>query len=244
MTFKQTLRIDDMSFVSFAQNFDFVMLWRAFKDIDRGFYVDIGAWSATLNSVTRAFYEHGWRGINVEPNPHYYSELIRHRPRDVNLQQAVSDVTGKAEMYLVPDSGLSSLDEAVARDLKSLGWSVIAAEVELTTLAAIWASHVPAGQDVHFLKVDVEGAEEAVLRGNDWGRNRPWIVIVEVTKPSSRVDSYRLVGASSDFRQLYVCLRRRVKPFLCRGRAKASGRSVSLSSKCLRSSDSSARARS
>ena len=110
---------------------------------------------------------------------------------DINLQQAVSDVTGRAEMYLVPDSGLLSLDEAVARDLESLGWSVISAEVELTTLAAIWASHVPAGQDVHFLKVDVEGAEEAVLRGNDWGRNRPWIVIVEGTKPSSRVNSYR-----------------------------------------------------
>jgi FkbM family methyltransferase len=179
-----------MSFVSFAQNFEDVMLWRALKGVERGFYVDVGAFSATFDSVTRAFYERGWRGVNVEPNPHYYNELVQHRPRDVNLRQAVSDVTGNAEMYLVPNSGLSSLDEAVARDHESLGWSVIPAEVELTTLATIWASHVPAGQDVHFLKVDVEGAEEAVLRGNDWGRNRPWIVIVEATKPSSQVESY------------------------------------------------------
>jgi FkbM family methyltransferase len=180
-----------MTFVSFAQNFEDVMLWRALKGVARGFYIDIGAFSATFDSVTRAFYEGGWRGVNVEPNPHYYNELVQYRPRDINLQQAVSDVTGNVEMYLVPNSGLSSLDEAVARNHESLGWSVIAAEVELTTLAAIWASHVPAGQDVHFLKVDVEGAEEAVLRGNDWGRNRPWIVIVEATKPSSRIDSYR-----------------------------------------------------
>ena len=44
----------------------------------------------------------------------------------------------------------------------------VAAEVELTTLAAIWASHVPAGQDVHFLKVDVEGAEAAIVRSTNW----------------------------------------------------------------------------
>jgi FkbM family methyltransferase len=180
-----------MTFISFAQNFEDVILWRALNGVERGFYIDVGAFSATFDSVTRAFYERGWRGINVEPNPPYYNELVQHRPRDVNLQQAVSDVTGNAQIYLVPNSGLSSLDETVARDHESLGWSVIAAEVQLTTLAAIWASHVPAGQDVHFLKVDVEGAEEAVLRGNDWGQNRPWIVIVEATKPSSQVDSYR-----------------------------------------------------
>jgi len=45
------------------------MLWRALKHIERGFYIDVGAWSSDLDSVTRAFYEHGWRGINVEPNP-------------------------------------------------------------------------------------------------------------------------------------------------------------------------------
>lgn len=179
-----------MPFVSFAQNFEDVMLWRALKGVEQGFYIDIGAFSATIDSVTRAFYERGWHGINVEPSQLYYNELAQHRPLDINLPQAVSDVTGQAEMYFVPNSGLSSLNETVAREHEPHGWPVIASEVELTTLAAIWTSHVPAGQDVHFLKVDVEGAEEEVLRGNDWGRNRPWIVIVEATKPFSQVDSY------------------------------------------------------
>ena len=35
-----------------------------------GFYVDVGAGHPTEDSVTRHFYDLGWRGINVEPiNP-------------------------------------------------------------------------------------------------------------------------------------------------------------------------------
>ena len=57
-----------MRFVSYAQNFEDVMLWRALKHISNGFYIDVGAWSPDIDSVTRIFYEHGWRGVNVEPN--------------------------------------------------------------------------------------------------------------------------------------------------------------------------------
>jgi hypothetical protein len=31
-----------MPFVSHAQNFEDLMLWRALKHIDRGFYIDVG----------------------------------------------------------------------------------------------------------------------------------------------------------------------------------------------------------
>ncbi len=58
------------AFTSYAQNFEDVMLWRALRHIDQGYYIDVGAWSPELDSVTKAFYEHGWHGINVEPNPY------------------------------------------------------------------------------------------------------------------------------------------------------------------------------
>jgi len=44
---------------------------------------------------------------------------------------------------------------------------------------------------VHFLKVDVEGFEEAVLRGNQWQLHRPWVVVVEATLPMSQTESYQ-----------------------------------------------------
>ena len=43
-------------FVSYAQNYEDVMLWRALKHVKKGFYVDVGANDPKFDSVTQAFY--------------------------------------------------------------------------------------------------------------------------------------------------------------------------------------------
>lgn len=179
-----------MSFISYAQNFEDIMLWRALKHIESGFYVDVGAWSPDVDSVTRAFYERGWRGINVEPNPEFHVQLAELRTRDINLRMAVSDKAGSLMMNFFSNLGLSTLDETIAKNHALAGWAIDKHEVEVTTLADLWMQHVPEGQVVHFLKVDVEGFEGAVLRGNDWSKYRPWIVVVEATLPLSQQESH------------------------------------------------------
>jgi FkbM family methyltransferase len=179
-----------MTFVSYAQNFEDVMLWRALKHIANGFYIDVGAWSPDIDSVTRAFYERGWRGINIEPNPEFHCQLQERRLRDQNLCVAVGDRATVLTMNFLGNPGLSTLDDAIALKHQMAGWSLDRQEVQVNTLAVLWQQHVPAGQDVHFLKVDVEGFEDAVLRGNDWAKDRPWIVVVEATLPMSRVTSH------------------------------------------------------
>jgi len=179
-----------MTFVSYAQNYEDVMLWRALREVTDGFYIDVGAWSPEVDSVTKAFSERGWRGINIEPNPHYFSQLVEHRPNDVNLSVAVGDHQGSVAMSFFPDSGLSTADPAIAKGHVESGWMVTTQEVPLVTLRTIWSSHVPQDQQVHFLKVDVEGLERAVLVGNDWALNRPWIVVVEATLPASQVECH------------------------------------------------------
>ncbi len=59
-----------MTFISYAQNFEDVMLWRALKHVENGFYVDVGAQDPVVDSVSLAFYEHGWRGVHIEPTPY------------------------------------------------------------------------------------------------------------------------------------------------------------------------------
>ena len=56
-----------MSFISYAQNFEDVMLRRVFAELDTGFYIDVGANDPSADSVTKAFYDAGWHGINIEP---------------------------------------------------------------------------------------------------------------------------------------------------------------------------------
>jgi hypothetical protein len=51
----------------------------------------------------------------------------------------------------------------------------------MRTLASVWDEYVEG--EIHFLKIDVEGAERAVLEGADFSRHRPWIVLVESVEP-------------------------------------------------------------
>ncbi|MFP5502336.1 MAG: FkbM family methyltransferase [Candidatus Sericytochromatia bacterium] len=192
-----------MDFISYAQNYEDVMLWRALKHVEGGFYLDVGAWSPDEDSITKAFYERGWRGVNVEPNLDWHRALNEKRPEDVNLAVAVSDAPGEATFHFFANLGLSTMDEDVARMHMAEGWTAEPGTVTVTTLDRIWAEHV-GDREVHFLKVDVEGLEERVLRGNDWTRRRPWIVVVESTRPMSQIESHEawepiLTGAGYGF---------------------------------------------
>ena len=67
--------------VSYAQNGEDIVLARGLR-ADAGFYVDIGAFDPHVDSVTKLFYERGWRGINVDPVPEVIALFERDRPRD------------------------------------------------------------------------------------------------------------------------------------------------------------------
>jgi hypothetical protein len=43
---------------------------------------------------------------------------------------------------------------------------------------------------IHFIKIDVEGSENAVLQGADFGKIRPWIILLEATLPLSVEESH------------------------------------------------------
>ena len=179
-----------MKFISYAQNFEDVMLWRALKNVNNGFYIDVGAWSPDIESVTRAFYHRNWCGLNIEPSPVWHKQLVLRRPRDINLGIALSDKPGEIEMFAVGNTGrLSTADKEVADTHAKTGMSVIQDRRECSTLELVWNNYAK-DREVHFLKVDVEGFEQLVLSGNDWNKNRPWIVLVESTVPNQPIQVY------------------------------------------------------
>ena len=67
------------SLISYAQNFEDVMLWRALKDVKNGFYIDIGAQDPIVDSVSLFFFERGWVGVHVEPSAHCVERLEQSR---------------------------------------------------------------------------------------------------------------------------------------------------------------------
>ncbi len=187
---------------SFAQALEDVVLHRALAGVEGGFYIDVGANDPVIDSVTKHFYESGWRGVNIEPSPRWFAKIEADRPRDVNLNFAASDAPGTLTFHEIEDTGLSTLRVDVASRHEARGMKKSSYDVKAETLAAICDKYAP--ETIHFLKVDVEGAEEQVLRGADFGRHRPWIVLVEATEPMSDAPSHAgweplLVEAGYDF---------------------------------------------
>ncbi|WET42222.1 hypothetical protein [Citrobacter enshiensis] len=70
-----------MTFISYAQNLEDVVLWKALKNIENGFYIDVGANDPLIDSVTNSFYNNGWHGINIEPINTHFKKLVLERPR-------------------------------------------------------------------------------------------------------------------------------------------------------------------
>lgn len=178
-----------MSWTSYSQNFEDVMLWRALKRVEQGCYIDVGANSPVVDSVTKHFYDQGWSGINIEPEPELHAMLEQDRPRDINLKVAISDFEGEGEIYYCVEKGLSTLDKAIADSNKTQGFGNNISKVFVTTLKTVCEDHIGDGE-VHFLKVDAEGLEEKVLFGNDWTKIRPWIVVVEAMLPNTQIEDH------------------------------------------------------
>lgn len=172
-----------MTFISYAQNYEDVTLFRALNFLDKGFYIDVGAQDPIADSVTKAFYERGWRGINIDPVRHWVDKLILDRPNDYNLNVAASAETGTLKFHEVVDTGLSTVNADLAARHVEAGFVVRETEVPARRLDEICDEL--GVKDIHFLKIDVEGAERAVLAGINLTRIRPWIILVEATMPNS-----------------------------------------------------------
>ena len=166
-----------MPFVSYAQNCEDVLLHRAFGNQGTGFYVDVGASDPVDGSTTKAFYDRGWSGINVEPGA-VFAELVAARPRDVNLHMAVMDRSGEISFIEnAADRGAT----CVAPDANEKG---AVRMVACDTLEAIVRTHSD-GRVVDFVRVDAEGSEPAIVRSTDWRRLRPRVLLIRATRPRS-----------------------------------------------------------
>lgn len=171
--------------ISYAQNFEDVILERIFKNQESGFYVDIGACHPVYDSVTYHFYLKGWSGINVEPQPKLFSELVAGRERDTNLRMCVGAQAGSETLYITHDVGTSTLSRSIAENYRRDLSIDEELTVELITLDQIWSQHV-GDRQVDFMKIDVEGFERDVLSGADFSTVAPSVLVIEATIPNSR----------------------------------------------------------
>ena len=182
-----------MTLVSYSQNHEDILLWRALKNIENGFYIDVGASDPQEDSVTYLFYKQGWNGINIEPSLQSYERLCKERDRDINLCCAAGSYEGQITFYEVPTRGWSTSNPETGQYYFN-NKNAVLREVEVLRLDTIIKNCN--ANTIHFLKIDVEGAELDVLRGLDLKQFRPWILMVESLSPISHKPSYELWEAN------------------------------------------------
>ncbi|MFH5805192.1 FkbM family methyltransferase [Alienimonas sp. DA493] len=180
------------------------MLWHMFGPHfpATGLYVDVGAHHPVRFSNTKIFYDHGWRGVNIDPLPGSMDLFRRERPEDVNLEVGVAAERGELTYHLFDEPALNGFDPALSaeRDETTDFTLLETRSVPVVPLRDLLDEHVGPERQIDFLSVDVEGLDAEVLKSNDWSRYRPRIVVAEVAeKWLEEVESSEVVRLMRSF---------------------------------------------
>lgn len=179
-----------MPMLSYTSNFEDVIINRALSNVEKGFYVDVGAYHPVACSNTCALYQKGWRGMVVEPQARLHPLWLQHRPQDTLIEAAVGDHDGEITFYELPSNDqLATTATAIVEMHQREGREVVGHSVPLYSLNTLLSTHRPQG-DIHLLSIDVEGAEKAALQGLDLRRFRPWLIVLESVLPNRPVSNY------------------------------------------------------
>lgn len=169
---------------------DKVLYERYFRDSKRpGVFVEAGACDGVTESSCLFFSESlGWTGVNVEPTPYFFEKLTHNRPRDVNLNIALSSLNGRQTFthaihpYWGRHFGNGSLSHVDRHktELADAGCSFETFEVVTRRFADIVVELGIARIDLMVL--DVEGHELEALSGMIDSPVLPRILCIEYTQ--------------------------------------------------------------
>jgi FkbM family methyltransferase len=144
-------------------------------DMREGVFVDIGAYDGVQFSNSLFFErELGWRGVCIEANPQVFAALSSNRPLARNFNVAAGASAGESEFVVVEGSAMLSGfpsgidDERVRRETAINGGksrTIMVPVRRVDELLAELGIH-----EVHYLSLDVEGAEMDVLDGLDFDK--------------------------------------------------------------------------
>lgn len=150
-----------------------------FKGYKDGNFVDVGAHNGIFINNSYFFENNGWKGICIEPLPHIFNELVKNRPKAINLNCAVCDIENE-EMDFISLNGYTEMlsgickftdkrhFERMNREIAQNGGSYEIIKVKTRRLDNILSENNI--NHVHYLSIDVEGAENAVIKSIDFDK--------------------------------------------------------------------------
>lgn len=205
-------KVDRYWVKSFSQEGEDMVLRKEFQDKSTGFYIDIGAYHPQRYSNTYYFYLKGWRGINIDAMPGSMDVFKEKRPKDINIEAAISNSTSLLEYYNFNEPALNTFSPELAASRDGLNNSWITSKIQIQTysLEEVLDKYLPSNIEIDFLDVDVEGFDFQVLASNNWSKYRPKLVLAEQTGTSIEENLSTEIGLlmlQNDYR-LYSFIRK------------------------------------
>lgn len=166
---------------SYSQDGEDIVLSAYYEDKEYiGFYVDIGAMHPFRFSNTQFFFERGWRGMNIDANPATMSKFFTHRPKDINLEFAISDKEEEIPFYIFQEPALSTLSAERAKLLMEKGWELKCVNiVKAMPVNEMLDKYLPKNQRIDFISIDIESLELKVILNFDFDKFSPDFFLVE-----------------------------------------------------------------
>ena len=85
------------------------------KQKKKGFYLDVGAQHPVSNNNTFLLFKKGWSGINIDLDKKNIDLFNIARPKDTNLNYAISDSEKEVDLFFYHDtSPINTLNEKVS----------------------------------------------------------------------------------------------------------------------------------
>ena len=174
--------LNDWSTRSYSQEGEDLILKRFFDDQRTGFYVDVGAHHPKRFSNTYMFYQKGWKGINIDALPKSMKRFDRVRPRDINIEQPISEKKQSLTYYAFNEPALNGCSKELSEERAKLDRYYIKFTQTLETerLDNLLDKYLPKDQQIDFLSIDVEGFDFSVLKSLNLQKYRPDVILIEI----------------------------------------------------------------
>ena len=146
---------------------------------EKGIYIDVGSHHPLINNNTYILYKRGWKGINIDLDFNSIDMFNYFRPKDHNIQIALSNKIGFTDLYFFHNrSAKNTITKSRGKGAKSIK------RVKTDTLNNIIKNSKINTKKIDFLSIDVEGNELNVLKGLNFKKHRPKIISIEFIKPN------------------------------------------------------------
>lgn len=144
-----------------------------FKGFKNGFFMDIGAHDGiSINNTLYFENNNNWSGINIEPIPEVFNKLCINRPNSININCAVSNEDGFADF--VCNDGYTEMLSGLHKNYDPRHINRINIENKImkgtSKLIKVPVKRIETICDennikhIHYLSIDVEGAEFDVIK--------------------------------------------------------------------------------